>query len=416
MRKKGLIIGSALIAAFCFAIPVESDSFNEVTLSISERLMVDTDSDVINPGKYSAAQALSVDLFNGKDDSEKSLKKITLTLKPNEPEGVKETQANNLDLLSRNPAIGTGEDIQEEQNASLTLIMKGEEEVDIPLEIVRQADRTYFEGVENQTVGLKVIHNSPEVKKLSIGILLTGFWVEGEAEIKFISASREHFQGLSKGSEGESVNFSVANPVEGQEYYFTAQVEVTPLQGQVTYLPSIWVEAVTKEEALGQVRGKVFEKQTDSGSVKGESTEELLFSSEVSESLMVLIFGVGARERLDLETPALSFPETPEGAGWLSNINWELIGLAFAVLSAIASVAFAWGKGRKKRKVMSQYTERIKSVYLSRGKARGEKEKLLKKLKGEISEEMGRGNIEESVYTILDKKIDDCLEELEETG
>ena len=135
------------------------------------------------------------------------------------------------------------------------------------------------------------------------------------------------------------------------------------------------------------------------------------------KSLVVSISGVAAKERLDLKTPVFSpsekevFKETDKGSRF-SNVNWEFIGVTFGILSAIVSVVWARRNRRKKHKVIDQYIEEIDTIYFHQEKTKEEKKEILWKTRRKIAKEVSKGNIDESTYSILDKKVDDYLEEL----
>ena len=111
-------------------------------------------------------------------------------------------------------------------------------------------------------------------------------------------------------------------------------------------------------------------------------------------------------------TPIPTPVATPTSTFTSYSIDWEFVGVILAVLGALASAIIAWVKSRKKRDIVSRYIEQIDAAFTMPEAGPDEKREELKKIKRMISNKFSSGKIDESVYIILDKRIDDRLKEL----
>lgn len=89
------------------------------------------------------------------------------------------------------------------------------------------------------------------------------------------------------------------------------------------------------------------------------------------------------------------------------------------VIGAVGTAAVAiagWYLATRKKSKMGVYLTRIDELYASYRENAGQCEAELKKMKKAIVEELKKGNLDESTFGIVDKRIDDCLAEVREAA
>jgi len=432
-----LFLGLALILSL--ALPASCASENQVEVRVVKRGMVDLDTSSVEPGEYSAVVEYGFNVWNGRDESRKSIRELKMIIKPRNPDAIREMHQENLELVSREPIIGVGRNVGEDQGIDLGMRTSVKEKVEVPLKISRIVDVSYFEETGEQVATLVVVPTSSEISEMSVSIEFGEEWSGDDAKVSFVSASREHFEREWDGR----AQFHVQNPAEGQEYHFVVQLEVSPLDGKVTYLPNVWLSAVMKSRTLKSAEGKSYQQEIELGSFRIESSEEVVFNPRVEEEVAVSLKGVSTGAKLlDVKIPFLSKEEEalkPSGEeetlsvgkeepssivlpmgqpiasisreGGLYGVDWEFVGVFLVVVGTVAGTVVTWVKGRRKRGIVSRYIRQIDVKYTDPEAGPAEKRDALKKMKRKISEEFGRGKLDESAYSILDKRIDDYLKE-----
>ncbi len=213
--KGGRLIALALILilAISLASPVYADSENQIEVRVMKRSMLNLNTDTVVPGEYPAVVEYTLDFWNMRDKSGEGLREIKITIKPENPDAIREIHTDNVEIVSKDPIIVTRRGMGEDDGASLTIITTAKERAEVPLKITRSADVTYFEDTGKQVASLVITPLSPDINGLPVTIEFGGDWSGQEAKVRFLSASREHFGRVADDNRAE---FYVENPMEGR--------------------------------------------------------------------------------------------------------------------------------------------------------------------------------------------------------
>ncbi len=127
----------------------------------------------------------------------------------------------------------------------------------------------------------------------------------------------------------------------------------------------------------------------------------------------------------DIKCSPRSGSRGSQGPGNLTNSSSLLDAATYygtkysTVIGAVGTVLVAiggWYLATRKKSKMSLYLTRIDEMFSSYKENAIECEAELKKMKKSIVEELKKGNLDESTFGIVDKRIDDCLAEVREAA
>lgn len=115
--------------------------------------------------------------------------------------------------------------------------------------------------------------------------------------------------------------------------------------------------------------------------------------------------------------PIVIEKEVPEKEGftdWIGRnfMQWEFIAIVVTIISGIAAITGFSMSARKKKKSISKYMTEIDNTFSEFKQKTKRCEAELYRLRDLLEERLKKGKIDESIYELLQKRIDKYLEEI----
>jgi len=98
----------------------------------------------------------------------------------------------------------------------------------------------------------------------------------------------------------------------------------------------------------------------------------------------------------------------------IAGIDWGLFWTVVGATAGVAALLAGWYYTRKKRKSISRFMTEIDDTYSSFKMKSRRCEAELYRLKDMVSDELKKGKIDENIYMVLEKRIEDYLKEIRE--
>src|SRR3989344_3209657 len=170
----------------------------------------------------------------------------------------------------------------------------------------------------------------------------------------------------------------------------------------------------------------------------GQSLEKMGRTDKAIDAYSVLItyrpdstFAKRAEERIKALDPALAQKDIssraqqavktepqlsgPQKAGKpIAGIDWALFWTIIGAIAGVAALLAGWYYTRRKKKSISKFMTEIDDTYSSFKMKSRRCEAELYRLKDMLADELKKGKIDESTYSILEKRIEDYLKEIRE--
>lgn len=412
--KKFLIIAAIflLLSSVAFAQPTGKN----VGLQIDNLLRVDSNTNEVTPTEQEWPRELQIGAYYYcKETGSPPLGRLEISFSP--AEEVKSYIENKWgDFTSENPYTIVSESIPSE-TGGISMGFGTETRTikeNFPAKITRTVNQSYFEAEGSETVTIKVM---PNQKFSKIGVHFESVSTT-DATVKFVSSSRDYFTNTDP--QGR-VHFEVSSPQSSQTYTFKIELKITPLKGQTTYIPGVFLTlgTTTSQE---QSKGSNVSVLSEFGQISASASEEVNWNVQRSKGFGVWMAGVSTTGKFIEETITEEVKINRSSPSYLTStgsketggvgliIDWNQMGV-FAALAIVGSGYFIT---RRRYGRAAKLMREIDVVYNSYKMQEKQCEAEMHNLKEKILEQFKKGKITDESFSILEDRIKDYIKELRE--